>query len=142
MHIWLRGWTARIFLIVCAIIGFLTALAFVADFYTAYWVYCVPATLLYAAGLWIFATPKAGPGDGLTEVFFGKLFVTIIFVAMTFGAIAAVIFVCTLVADNWPYVVLAALIIVGIVVWALIAGALDERRARQRGEAPENPLER
>ncbi len=101
------------------------------DFYDAYWIYTVPATVAYAVVLWVFATPKAEPGDNLAEVILGKLFVTILLVAATFIAIAVVIWLCKLVADNWPYVVIAAVIVLGIVLWAAIGAWLDDRKQRR-----------
>jgi hypothetical protein len=139
MHLWLRGWPARVMLTILAILGFLGGLATVLDFYDAYWQFTVPATLAYAVLLYIFATPKAEPGDGTGEVIFAKLFVTILIVGGTFAAVAAVIWLCTLVADNWPYIVLALLIVGGIVLWAVIAGSMDERRARRKA-AEDDPL--
>jgi hypothetical protein len=103
----------------------------VLDFYDAYWIYTVPATVAYAVVLWVFATPKAEPGDNLAEVILGKLFVTILLVAATFIAIAVVIWLCKLVADNWPYVVIAAVIVLGIVLWAAIGAWLDDRKQRR-----------
>ena len=131
MNIHLRGWPARVFLIVAAIFGFLAALATVLDFYDAYWMYTVPATVLYGVVLWVFATPKAEPNDGLAEVILAKLFVTILLVAATFIAIAVVIWLCKLVADNWPYVVIAAAIVLGIVLWAAIGAWFDDRKTRR-----------
>jgi bacteriorhodopsin len=131
MHIWLRGWAARAFLIVCAIFGFLAGLATVLDYYDAYWQITVPATLVYAALLYVFATPKAEPDDKPLAVVFTKLLVTVLWIALSFGAIAAVIWLCKLVADNWPYVVIAAVIVVGIVLWAMISAWFDDRKTRR-----------
>jgi hypothetical protein len=132
MHIWLRGWAARVFLIVAAVLGFLAGLATVLDFFDAHWPFTVPATLAWAVVLWTFATPKGEPGDRPADILLTKLFVTIILLAITFGAIAAAIWIFALVADNWPYVVIALVIVGVIVLWAVIAGAMDERKARRK----------
>ncbi len=100
--------------------------------------YCVPATLLYAVGLWFFAMPKADPDEPPVQVFATKLILTLVFVGVTFGAIAAAIWIYKLILDNWHYVLIAAIIIAGIVIWALVAGAIESRKERR---ARENPLE-
>ena len=42
-----------------------------------------------------------------------------------------VIWLCKLVADNWPYVVIAAAIVLGIVLWAAIGAWFDDRKTRR-----------
>ena len=122
----LWGPAARVAIIVCAIVGFLLALGDVLDLYDALWRYTVPATLIYGALIWRFAlaTPKGepSPAGGLLATFLTKLVLTIALILATLGLIALIWDIVKLVADNWPYVVLALVIVAGVCVWALIAG--------------------
>ena len=59
----IRGPLARLIIAVVAVFGLLVALGDVLDFYDANWKVCVPLTLVYAAGIWVFALrdPKGEP---------------------------------------------------------------------------------
>jgi archaellum component FlaG (FlaF/FlaG flagellin family) len=65
------------------------------------------------------------------EVILTKLFITILLLAASVVAIVVVVWVCHLVADNWPYVVIAAVIVASILISAVVVGILDDRKNRR-----------
>lgn len=128
----LSGPMARVVILFCAVFGFLLAMGDVLDIYDALWRYTVPATLAYGALIWRFAlaTPKGEEplsGRASRGAFARKLVMTVLVILATLGVIALVWDIYVLVADNWPYVVLALVVMAAICVWALLAG--DKRAA-------------
>jgi hypothetical protein len=129
MNIYLTGTPARIALAVMAVVGFVLALGDVLDIYDALWKFTVPATLVYAALIWRFAL---GPAKGEPrptgvwplglDIVLGKLAMTIALLFCTLGVVALGYDLLRLVADNWPYIVLALGVVAGLVVWAWLLG--------------------
>jgi len=129
MNFYLTGTAARIALAVMALVGFVLALGDVLDIYDALWKFTVPATLVYAALIWRFAL---GPAKGAPrpkgvwplglDIVLSKLAMTIALLLCTLGVIALGYDLFRLVADNWPYVVLALGVVAAIAIWAWLAG--------------------
>jgi membrane protein implicated in regulation of membrane protease activity len=111
----------------------------VLDIYDALWKFTVPATLVYAALIWRFALgpakgeprPKGVWPLGL-DIVLGKLAMTIALLLCTLGVIALGYDLVRLVADNWPYIVLALAVVAVIAIWAWLAGG-------KRTDAPPPP---
>jgi hypothetical protein len=129
MNIYLTGTPARIALAVMAVVGFLLALGDVLDMYDALWRFTVPATLVYAALIWVFVLgPTKGepPPRGVwplgLDIVLGKLLVTIAILLATLGVIALGYDLFRLVADNWPWIVLALGLLAAIFAWAWLTG--------------------
>ena len=127
MNIYLTGTAARIALVVMALVGFLLALGDVLDMYDALWRFTVPLTLVYGALIWRFVL---GPAKGepkpkgywplSLDIVLGKLAVTIALLLATLGVIALGYDLFGLVAENWPWIVLALGLLAVIVLWACL----------------------
>jgi hypothetical protein len=135
MPIHIRGPIGRAIFVVVAIGGFVLALGDVLDFYDAHWPFTVPLTLVYAALVWRFAlAPAKGEAPprpvwplGL-DLVLAKLAMTVVILLVTLGVVALGYDLVRLVAQNWPYVVAAGVIVAGIILWA----CLPERKSRRR----------
>jgi hypothetical protein len=121
-----RGPLAGIIFAVIIVFGFLLALGDVLDLYDALWRYTVPATLVYAALIWIFALgpakgqpkPRAAWPLGL-DVILAKLGMTMAILIGSLGAIALVWDLIKLVGDHWHYIVLTLGVVALIVLFAM-----------------------
>lgn len=147
MRIYLYGPIGRVIILVLAIFGFVLALGDVLDAYDANWKVTVPLTVIYAVLIWRFALSPAEdefmPKGGWALAFYlvMKLGMTIALLLLTLGVVALAYDLFRLVADNWPYVVMALVIIALIIGWALLP---ERKNARKRGAstgraAPEPP---
>lgn len=139
----LRGWVARVVLIVIGVLGFAAAAADVLDLYIAAWKVTAPATLLYGALIWRFAlppmdaAPPRGPGEIALEIG-SKLALTLAAIAATLGLVALGIYAWRLAKTNWAYILLSLVLLAVAFAWAWFDQARQDRRARERAPvAPE-----
>jgi hypothetical protein len=122
----LWGPAARIAIIISGVVGFVLALGDVLDLYDALWPYTLPATAIYGALIWRFAlaTPKGEPpvSGGAPALVLMKLAMTIALILATLGLAGLALDIARLVAGNWPYIVLALVIVAAVCLWAVLAG--------------------
>jgi hypothetical protein len=144
MQIYLIGPVGRAIILVLAIFGFVLALGGVLDAYDAYWMFTVPLTVVYGALIWRFAlapadgefTPTGGWALAVYHVL--RLVMTIALLLVTLGVVALGYDVFLLVVHNWHYVVVALVIVMLIVGWAMLPERESTRR-RRAGDSRNGP---
>ena len=129
----------NIFLVIGVIVGVCVAAPIVISYAAAWWWFSTPLIIVYSFLLWRWGLAWTDLDDVSVP---GKILGVAGLLVWSFIGVALAVYLAILAAQNWPLIILAALVVAGFSLWGWLALRRDEakKRAAAKSDQPATTL--